>query len=138
MNILYFFTFWNVLLIIVHKYTYKYINLLYISFITLILGLYLSFINPRIFIVDIGNTKYVYKDLALIIPDIIHILIFLFIFYKYNTFYNKKDEDQVLLISIFLLLFYILFVDIKKVYGISLLELLIVFCIANMIYFILF
>ena len=48
-----FLTFWMIILVVFHQYTYKYIDLLYLTFICLILGSYISFINPG---------KYIYKS----------------------------------------------------------------------------
>jgi hypothetical protein len=138
-----FFTTWNIMLIIFNKFVYNYINLLYTSFITLFIGLYLSFINPRKFIFRFGENKYIFTGWEKFISvDItFHIIAFLYIFYKYFDYYNSLDEyteNKLLMISVILIFIYIGSVNVKKVYGISLLELIIIFSITNIIYFIIF
>ncbi len=144
LQIFMFFTTWNVLLVIFNNITYKYIDLLYTSFITLFIGLYLSFINPRRFIFRFGTKKYKFVswEKFIAVDIVFHIFIFLYIYYKYyNNYYsllNKCAEDEILIISLCILFIYIICINVQKVYGITLLEFLIIFCIANIIYFILF
>jgi hypothetical protein len=144
LQIFMFFTTWNVLLVIFNRYTYKYINLLYTSFITLFIGLYLSFINPRRFVFRFANKKYKFVswEKFISIDIIFHIFVFLYIYYKYYFVYYKNidacTEDQLLILSLCILFTYIICINVEKIYGITLLEFLIVFCIANIIYFILF
>ena len=144
LQIFMFFTTWNVLLVIFNNITYKYIDLLYTSFITLFIGLYLSFINPRRFIFRFGLKKYKFVswEKFIAVDIVFHIFIFLYIYYKYyNSYYSlldKCEEDEILIISLCILFTYIICINVQKVYGITLLEFLIVFCIANIIYFILF
>lgn len=144
LQIFMFFTTWNVLLVIFNNITYKHINLLYTSFITLFIGLYLSFINPRRFIFKFGKKKYKFVswEKFIAVDIVFHIFIFLYIYYKYyNSYYSLLDkcaEDEILIISICILFTYIICINVQKVYGITLLEFLIIFCIVNIIYFILF
>jgi hypothetical protein len=120
LQIFMFFTIWNILLVIFNNITYKYINLLYTSFITLFIGLYLSFINPRIFILRFGGQKYKFVGWKkfIYIDIICHISIFLYIYYKYRDYYNlldKCEEDKILFISLCILFTYIISINVQKI-----------------------
>jgi hypothetical protein len=136
-----FFTFWNILLVAFHKYTSAYVDLLYLSFVVLIVGLYLSFINPAKFTFRIGEEEvHIVGVEKFIISDILsHFLVFLYVVYlTYGTRKLIRARDMQLYVSVLIIVSYIVLVDVRYVYGISLLEMLIVFCSANLMYFILF
>jgi hypothetical protein len=134
-----FFTFWMVFLIVFHHYTYKYVNLLYLSYVTLICGLYLSFINPRRFVFYFEGVRYEYTGVQkfIIVDLIFHILVFYFVYRRYASYYTS-NYDMRLLVSFIIVIIYALFNNIKKIYGISFIELFSVFCISTILYFILF
>jgi hypothetical protein len=136
-----FFTFWNILLVAFHKYTRHYVDLLYLSFVVLVVGFYLSFINPARFIFRFGEEKvYVTGLEKFVFCDLLsHLLIFGYVLYlTYSTKTLPRAGDVQLFVSILIIITYILIVDVKYVYGISLLEILVVFSIANLAYFISF
>lgn len=139
--ILLFFTTWNVLFVILHKYTHTKINLLYLSFITLIGGLYISFINPRKFVYRVGDEKYIFDGISkfLVIDVPFHIAIFLWIYCMYYSYYkNGGEEKENLFISFLIFVLYVSIVNIKRVYGISFIEFLLVFAVAHLVYFAIF
>ncbi len=138
-NIIIFFTTWNVIFVIFHKYTFNKINLLYLSFITLMGGLYISFINPRRFKFTFGNLKLTFDGLSkFIYVDIpYHIAIFLWVYCMYNMYY-KSNKDVNLLISFLIFVLYASIINIRRVYGISFLEFLLVFAVSNLVYFAIF
>lgn len=131
-----FFTCIMVILTFFHNYVYEYIHLLYLSFITLFIGLYLSFINPHKFIYKFGDKTYEFNGYNKLFIDIIHIAIFVFIYKKYNLYYSSHDNNNKLYISILLLLFYIFFINVEDIYKIKMEEFLTIFSILNIIYFI--
>lgn len=136
-----FFTFWNILLVIFHKYTSQYVDLLYLSFIVLVVGLYLSFINPAKFMLRFGEKKVYFTGLEkFVFCDLLsHSLVFVYVLYlTYGTKKLLRAGDVQLFVSIMIIVAYIILVNVKYVYGISLLEILVVFSIANLAYFILF
>ena len=134
-----FFTTWNLLIVMFHKYTHDKLNLLSLSFITLLGGLYLSLVNPRRFVYRLGKDKYVFTGAKkLLYVDVpFHFVIFAFVYYLYNDYYRESDHNT-LLISCILLLSYACIIDIKRVYGISFMEFLIMFAICNLLYFAIF
>jgi hypothetical protein len=135
-----FFTTWNVLLVLFHRYTYKFIDLLYLSYLTLMIGLYLSFVNPKRFIFRFGDKRYNFNGINkfLVVDLFFHILVFLFVYLTYFSYYHQQSCDSSLLNTFAIIIMYVCVVDIKKVYGITFLEFLIVFAITNLLYFILF
>ena len=116
-----FFTTWVLILAIFHRHVYKNINLLYLSFITLVVGLYLSFINPRRFVFYFENVRYEYTGLQkFIIVDIIfHILVFALIAERYGLYYKSKGFDNGFLWALAILGIYLCFYDPRRVYGIA-------------------
>ena len=135
-----FFTTWVLILIIFHKYIHNYINLLYLSFITLICGLYLSFINPRKFVFYFDGKKYIYNGIEkfIIVDMFFHILVFYFVYTHYNIYYRTSGYDVKLIWALLIILLYVIFTNIKKIYGISFWEMGLVFVIANILYYLIF
>ena len=131
-----FFTFWVFLLVLFSKYTYKYFNLEYLTFIVLSIGLYLSYINPRFYRFELFGKKYELKDTLekFFIADLLfHIATFYYVYEVYRNEYTTLDYRT--LNSLLLLLVYSLFIDFEKLYNINKKELMTVFLIANIIYF---
>lgn len=136
-----FFTFWSVLLVLFHPQVFKYVNLLYITFITMIIGLYLSFINPRRFVFYFEGERYEYNGAQkFIIVDILfHILAFYFIWSRYAGYYTCLEiTDMKNIYALLIIIIYVVFTNIKKVYGVAFLELFFVFLVANILYLTLF
>ena len=131
-----FFTFWVFLLVLFSKYTYKYFNLEYLTFIVLSIGLYLSYINPRFYRFELFGKKYELKDTLekFFIADLLfHIATFYYVYEVYRNEYTTLDYRT--LNSLLLLLVYSLFIDFEKLYNINKKELMTVFLIVNIIYF---
>jgi hypothetical protein len=131
-----FFTFWVFLLVLFSKYTYKYFNLEYLTFIVLTIGLYLSYINPRFYRFELFGKWYELKDTLekFFIADLLfHIATFYYVYQVYKNEYTTLDYRT--LNSLLLLLVYSLFIDFEKLYNINKKELMTVFLIANIIYF---
>lgn len=135
---LYFFTFWNILLVIFHQYTHRHVNLLFLSFMCLVIGSYLSFINPRLFLFQIGEEKIYLTGLhKLIIVDIFaHLLPFLFIYVTYSKYYENQNPlfSPLTLLIVFI---YGILINHQRVYRASILELSIVSLISYCLYFLL-
>jgi len=134
-----YFTTWNIILVIFHKYTHKYINLLYTSFIILCLSFYISYIKPGYYIYYFNNKKYIVKGLYKLIFDIVnHLLVFIFILYNYHKYYRTHINYNTLLVSIYLFIIYALFVDIQDIYNVKFCDLLYIHIFASIIYYIIF
>ena len=138
--VLFFFTLWNLVLVVFHKYTHKYFHLLYLSYVTLMVGMYFSMVHP-------AQCVYYYKDKKIVIDkwfylaiiDILfHITVFLFVYFKYFKYYQSVNPDKLLLTSVLLLSFYLCIIDPTKVYGINIIEILAVISAVNLLYFAIF
>lgn len=139
-NIYLFFTFWLIILTLFHKYVYKYINLLYLSFLTLIIGSYMSYINPREFKFILFNESYKLEsgDKLIIIDLFAHLLIFVYIYSLYYKYYTPFRVDIPLLLSILVLLIYTFLINIKNLYNANYYELFSIGVIGNLLYLIIF
>lgn len=133
-----FFTTWSVLLAIFHRQVFKYVNLLYVSFITLMVGLYMSFINPRKFVFYLQGERFVYNGVEkfIIVDMLFHLFVFGFIWSRYRGYYRGFDNS--LLSAMCLFVIYLMTVNVRKIYGLSLTELGFAFVVANVLYFLLF
>lgn len=153
---LYFFTFWVFILVVFHQYTFKYFDLLYLTFIVLLGGSYISFINPGKYILKLpddtdiefsGIHRFIIVDLA------IHLFMFLFIYYWYYNYYKSHIDmnryiHTALLIMVYMIIITVCFMYTKvisdksvksampvcDVYGIKFIEFLIVLIIGTILY----
>ena len=129
----YFFTVWNILFVIFHKYTAPYFDLLYMSFITMMIGLYLSYVNPKFFGMECMGKKYIIRKWHhKLIIDVIHVLIFVGAFYLYG--FDIFDEMK-LLNTILLFILYICLFNGAKIYSIKNEEFMILFSVVTLLYF---
>jgi hypothetical protein len=137
-----FFTTWNVILVLFNKWTHRYVNLLYLSFITTFVGLYLSFVNPRRFVFRFGQQKYNFTGLEkfFIVDITFHIFVFMYVLYLYHVhyYYAKPSMYNTTIIAFVLLLVYVSMINIRRVYGIPFEEIAIVFALCTFLYFIIF
>lgn len=119
-----FFTTWMVLLVLFHHHTHKHINLLLLATVTLVVGLYLSFVNPRKFVFYFEGVRYEYTGLQkfIIVDVIFHVMLMYFVWSRYKGHYVLWEPRT--LAAIALLLLYILLHDIKRIYGVHWLEVL--------------
>ena len=134
---LYFFTIWNIIFLVFHRFTSAFFDLVYISFITMMIGLYLSFVNPKFFAMKFMGKKYIVREWPHKLPiDAIHILIFIIALYLYGGSYTLKDMK--LLNTILLFILYISLFNAAKIYSIKNEEFMILFSVLTLIYFTLF
>jgi hypothetical protein len=107
----------------------------------MIIGLYLSFINPRKFVFYLDNTRYQYTgaEKFIIVDIFFHILVFVFICNRYAGYYTDMNiTDMKNIYAVLLIIGYVSITNIKKVYGVAFIELLYVFIAANILYILLF
>lgn len=138
--ILFFFTIWNIILVLFHKYTHKYFELLYLSYVTFMVGLYFSTVNPRKITFYFGDkTIIINKWYTLILIDILfHFGVFLFVYFKYYKYYKNVDTNMLLFNSVILITIYICMICPSKVYGVKFIEILTVVTIVTLLYFAIF
>lgn len=153
---LYFFTLWIFILVIFHQYTFKYVDLLYLTFIVLIGGSYISFINPGKYIYKFPDNKYIEFSgyhRFIIIDIAMHIFMFIFIYYWYYNYYKHiltvKRHIPIILNTILLIIIYMIIITVCfcitnansksiipvcDVYGIKFIEFIIVLIIGTIFY----
>ena len=134
--VLQFFTTWSCIFAIMHTYMHSWIDLKFLTFVVMIVGLYFSFINPRKFVLNLSaHETIVFTGMQkfIVVDMIFHIGVFLYI----SQLYAKQpfDHGRFFMACLFLLL-YISIVNTRRVYGISFEEILYVFIVACIVFFI--
>jgi len=137
--ILKFFTFWSVMMVVFHHMTSKHINLLYITFVTAVIGLYLSFVKPRKFVFYFERVRYEYTGIQkfIIVDMIFHLLALYFIYTRYRTSYTSITDTRNLT-SLLIFIIYLSITNTKKVYGVEIIEMIGVFICATVLYWLIF
>jgi hypothetical protein len=139
-----FFTLWVIILVVLHKYTFRYIDLLYLTFITLVVGSYISFINPGYILFKVNDKETIKFEgfNKIIITDLAsHLFIFLFIYFWYYDYYKVKDKNLILNSVLLLFIYFIITtihlqrLSVETVYNVKIINLLIVFVIASCLYY---
>lgn len=130
-----FFTTWCVLLVALHKNLYKNINLLYISFVTCVIGTYFSLYNPKYFEFEWKNKTYIVDGWKkFFLADLTHIIPFLIIYCIYYKYYKTSKSILQNIHAFLILIIYLSLYNVQKVYNVSFWEVLIVFSIATLLY----
>jgi hypothetical protein len=128
-----FLTFWMVVLVILHKWTHKHIDLLYMSWVCLIVGSYVSFIGPGVYVyndvVFKGLERFIVVDVA------IHIFFFMFVSFLYYDYYKVFNPSRFFITLLIILSFSTLIINPQKVYKESAIKLYVVLVIATVLYF---
>jgi hypothetical protein len=119
-----FFTAWNAILVLMHAYTHRYVNLVYTSLVCTAVGFYLSHVSPGVFRFTFGDKRYtVDKWTKLVFVDLImHVCVLVFAM----TLPSSADVDLRLqtLGTILVAGVYTFSFDIAKTYGIPRTEML--------------
>lgn len=134
---LYLFTFWVIILTIFHKQTFKCVNLLYLTFIVFICGLYISYINPKYYIYETQDNETIIINgfnKFYIVDIFAHTIPFLFIYYTYRNYYANTSLLDTPFTFLFILLGFLL-INSKEVYNISRQEVVLLYLVATILYF---
>lgn len=114
-NIHKFFTLYVIILLVFHKHTSKYVDLLLLSVIVFIIGCYLSFIEPKKYVFYVFNNEYeISNGLRLALVDTTHLVMLIF-----ALVITQRLEVHQVLASLLILIVYTSLVDIRRVYLIS-------------------
>lgn len=131
-----YFTIWVFILILFHYITSYIFSLPFLSFIVLINGLYLSYINPAKYYIEYKDTIIILDGYKKNIADIcLHIIPFAFIYFTYgfeNFFTNWKLIPSLLLILIYLVIY-----NPSFIYHIHINEIIIISIISVFLYYLL-
>lgn len=125
-----YFTVWNVLLVIFHKYTHRYVDLLFTTTIVLVVGWGSIHLN----------TRYVYKEQQLVAKDVgiivldmlMHVIPFIFVCVYYRKFYASQIIPACT--AIVILLVYVVWADVERLYSLSQWTLAFLFCVGFLFY----
>jgi len=100
-------------------------------------GLYLSFINPKKFVFYFEDEKYVYTGLEkfIIVDMFFHVAVFAFIWTKYAGYYMEKNATP-WLGTLSILAVYAALVPLDKVYGITYEEMISLFIVCTAGFFV--
>lgn len=111
-----FLTLWVSVLVLFHTYTSKVFNLVILTILTCIGGLYISFVYPGYYSFRFLSYTIKVDTLAhLLMGEMFHLILFLFIFNYYNKAYHIISYQTIN--SILLIIVYLLIVDIENVYN---------------------
>jgi hypothetical protein len=118
------FTLWSLTLVLLHKYLYTSVNLLFISSIVLVCGLAITYIYPRYIKVSVGDQTETIEGTELKIIDFLfHWLPFLFILWTYGDYYaNYTNIKNSTIVVLLIVLVYLLFNNLETRYFMTLKE----------------
>ena len=125
-----FLTTWILILVLFHKTSSKIFSLSFLTFMVLLISLYISYINPRQYY--LGKTIIIKGYFKNLLDIYFHIFPFVFICYYYGIepfFNNWKIIPSLLLIILYLLLY-----DPSKVYRLPINEIIIISIISIFLY----
>lgn len=136
-NIHMFFTLWVLILVLFHKWSHKYIDLIYLTFVVMISGLYISTIHPRQYNFWLFDERYTLKswDRFIIADMFFHIGAFIFIASVYKS---KFRPNQKFFSAVALICLYSLIINPKDIYNLRTFELLSVILVATLLYVLLY
>jgi hypothetical protein len=118
---------------------YKYINLMYLTFVVLVMGSFISFVYPQKYVFEMFDRRWVIDGWVRFwfVDVFMHLGMFLFILVKYGAFYKSKLDDSLMYAGVLLVLYLIVFYR-PAIYQLSLLQVLSLFVIASSLYVMLF
>lgn len=132
-----FFTAWMLVMALLHNYLFDKVNLLLLSWITCIVGLYLSFINPRRFVFYFEGVRYEYTGLQkfIIVDTVAHIMVLYAMYACYGDYYKSIGIVNLpTFVAIVIMMIYLAITNIRKVYGISHYEIISMSVVAGILY----
>lgn len=139
-NIHTFFTFWVAVLLLFHRHTHRYIDLLLLTFVTMFCGLYLSLISPRKYSFVLFDQTYVLSgiDRFFVVDIVFHIIAFVLVYSAYGRCYSPTSLDNRFMLALLMIAVYPLCVNGETVYMSSKRELCAVMVLGVLAYTLLF
>ena len=129
-----FLTIWNVFLVIAHRWTHPYIDLLLTSTVILFASTYLLYVSPGYFrlVVDWGSAAEgstaakprVIASTSLLLHVLFHLVPFLFILFRYGSYYAKRPPGAHTLVALSLFSAYMTCFKFEEVYDVGAQEML--------------
>lgn len=135
--ILQFYTTWNIILVLFHKWTHKYVDLLLSSTLVMVVGWGVVHLNSTYTIRDIhGDALVIRKDPIIMCLDILsHTLPFLFVYSMYSNYYKNSKFGVYQAIAAFMItIAYLLTHEVTRIYGLTPLAMTCLLCIGFLFY----
>lgn len=130
------FTTWNVLLLLFHKQLYSKIHLIYLTYVTCVVGSYFSFYRPGYFDIQWnGGEHRLIGWKKLLFADSVHIIPFIFVYCLYNRYYTQNSNYLQYINALVLLLIYTVIMKVQKIYGVSFIEAFAVFIVSSILFY---
>lgn len=119
--ILQYLTTWSILLLLMHKYVHKYIDILLVATIVMVTGTYVSHVHPKRFTLNYTKDTIIVDGLFKILTaDVLHISLFVLALIWYGRFYVQNTNKLTPLMgAIALLIVYYIVNNPSKLYGID-------------------
>jgi len=118
-----YYSLWNILLVVFHRYTHKYVDLLLSCLVVVVLFTVCIHIYPKYLKIHFFGTKekrIVDNKLLLIFLDITcHWIALLFIVTQYGKYYMKSSSTLSSAFTIFVLICYAISVNAREVYDVD-------------------
>lgn len=134
------FTTWNLLLVLFHKWTFKYIDLLFTTVVTMLIGFCITHFSPGYsseFVVDFdkhGDPIRIHGWHAVAIDVVFHVLPFVFVYTVYGAHYKRMANYAPTMVAVLVLGAYLLLFDIERVYGANVYAIQWAFVLALLVY----
>jgi hypothetical protein len=88
-----FFTAWSLILVALHPLTHAHVNLLFVSWCTMALGAYMTYVSPRFYDVRIGDRRFTIRGWDAVFVDFaFHVLPFVCVWFMYLNYYTSCDN----------------------------------------------
>lgn len=136
-----FLTLWTWLALMFHRRLYRHIDLLFLGFVVMFIGIYLGHVNPRYFIVSPDNSHnndIIFDDkLSLMTADIIHIIPFLIFAAMYGRYYARQPYNTLFIRTFCIISTYLILFSPSRVYRVNTIELLMLGSVTTVLYLLL-
>lgn len=118
-----YFTFWLMILLVIHKHVYKHIDILFLSVVVFVIGIYISHVNPKRYTLRLGNGDVIVDGwFKLATADVSHSLLLLYAIVMYGRYYIKQQSIIPLLVALAFLTTYFSISKPHLVYDVSVSE----------------
>lgn len=120
-NVWRYMTTWSFVLVLLHKWTFMYVNLLLLSGCVLVFAMYISYIQPGYIKYSDGKEYKITGKAKYAMDVMFHVSPFVFILYKYGRYYTNKAVAWSLPTSnaFLIILLYMIMFDPTQTYDVT-------------------
>lgn len=133
-----YFSIWNLLLVLFHKYTYKYYNLLLACIVIVITMIICVYMHPKYLKINYINNpprKFENKLIIVLIDFLVHWIPLIFVAVKYGKYYMTNPYTVATGVTVFVLAFYGVAMNAANVYDMDPNHMFVAFTIATAIFY---